>query len=162
MCCNRRALRTRSADLEQQSALTSQSVAVLAVDLDHFKAVNDTAATTWATWCSRRSRTVGCACVPEGASPGASAARSSPWCCRAPRGPMRSPWRRTYVEAVRGQPIAGASITVSIGVAASAEGAPFLYETVFREADAALYRAKSEGRDRVCTIAPGLRAPAAV
>ena len=66
------------------------------------------------------------------------------------------------VEAIRGEEIAGARITVSIGVAASPAGAPFVYESVFRDADAALYRAKSEGRDRVCPSAPERATPIAV
>ncbi|MHB8492323.1 MAG: GGDEF domain-containing protein, partial [Solirubrobacteraceae bacterium] len=53
-------------------------------------------------------------------------------------------------EAIGEAPIAGVPTTVSIGLAASAPGEPFDYESVFRRADAALYEAKRSGGDRVC------------
>ena len=44
----------------------------------------------------------------------------------------------------------GLDVTMSFGVGASQNGQPFDYPEVFQTADAALYRAKREGRDRVC------------
>ena len=38
---------------------------------------------------------------------------------------------------------------MSIGVAASSDGEAFVWDDVFARADAALYRAKEDGRDRV-------------
>lgn len=51
--------------------------------------------------------------------------------------------------AFRSAPLAGVPVTVSIGVATAAAGDVFSYDALFARADAALYRAKQEGRDRV-------------
>jgi len=39
---------------------------------------------------------------------------------------------------------------MSVGVSATRPGTAWEYEPLFAAADAALYRAKAEGRDRVC------------
>jgi diguanylate cyclase (GGDEF)-like protein len=58
-------------------------------------------------------------------------------------------------EAVAAQQLAErVSITMSLGVGASAVDERFDYASVFARADAALYRAKRAGRDRVCIDAP--------
>jgi diguanylate cyclase (GGDEF)-like protein len=46
------------------------------------------------------------------------------------------------------------TVTVSIGVAALGVDGEDLFE-LLAAADAALYRAKKSGRDRVCTLPPG-------
>jgi diguanylate cyclase (GGDEF)-like protein len=63
-------------------------------------------------------------------------------------------------EAVSASPVEGLSVTMSFGVATSAPGAPFDYPSVFARADAALYAAKREGRDRVVTAGETGRDPA--
>src|ERR1019366_1137403 len=55
----------------------------------------------------------------------------------------------------------GVLVTLSIGVAASAHDERFDYTEVFAEADAALYRAKREGRNRVCLAGGTESVPAA-
>ena len=52
-------------------------------------------------------------------------------------------------NAIRGQPVAGLAVTVSVGAACCAAGSRFDYERLFEAADAALLAAKAEGRDRV-------------
>ncbi|WP_445321511.1 GGDEF domain-containing protein [Novosphingobium sp. MBES04] len=54
-------------------------------------------------------------------------------------------------------PIPGLAMTVSIGVCPAIPGEVF--RDLYRKADAALYRAKHEGRDRVVVAAPGNDAP---
>jgi diguanylate cyclase (GGDEF)-like protein len=44
----------------------------------------------------------------------------------------------------------GVAVTMSLGVCASSRGEPFDYGSVFARADAAMYEAKRNGRDRVC------------
>ena len=56
--------------------------------------------------------------------------------------------------AVGAEPIVGLDLTVSVGIAASARGTAFVWDDVFNRADAALYRAKADGRDRVAVAAP--------
>ena len=46
--------------------------------------------------------------------------------------------------------MAGVEVTVSLGVAGTRRGTAFVWEDLFARADAALYRAKADGRDRVC------------
>jgi diguanylate cyclase (GGDEF)-like protein len=147
---NRKALVTRAAELAQQTALTRRPVGVVVGDLDHFKAVNDTAghqvgdavlrdvAFRWRL--SLRAYEMAYRLGGEEflvLLPGATAAEAEEVAGR-----LR--------EAVCAAPISGQSVTMSFGVAASADGEAFDFDALFARADAALYRAKDGGRDRVC------------
>ncbi len=147
---NRSALRARVAETEARSVLSAEQVAVIIGDVDHFKAIND-----------RYGHAAGDAVLVE-------VAYRMRKCLRAFESAYRiggeefaillpgidQPEAIAVAErlrlAVRDAAVNGLAITMSFGVVATAPDEPFSYETVFASADAALYRAKQTGRDRVC------------
>jgi len=147
---NRKALVTRAAELAQQTRLTRKPVGVVVGDLDHFKAVNDTAghqvgdavlrdvAFRWRL--SLRAYEMAYRLGGEEflvLLPGATAAEAEE---------VAERLRRSICAA----PIAGQDVTMSFGVAASVDGEAFDFDALYARADVALYRAKRSGRDRVC------------
>lgn len=158
---NRKALVSRAAELAQQTRLTRRPVGVVLGDLDHFKAVNDSAghqvgdavlrdvAFRWRL--SLRAYEMAYRLGGEEflvLLPGATAAEAEEVAER-----LRA--------AVCAAPVAGQQVTMSFGVAASAEGEPFDFDALYARADVALYRAKRGGRDRVCG-GPGEPGPALI
>jgi diguanylate cyclase (GGDEF)-like protein len=146
---NRSALTNRVGEIEHQSLLTGEPVAVIVMDLDWFKLVNDnhghaTGDRVLQDLAYRLRKELRAydlvyrlggeefVLLLLGATPQASLVTAEKICA-----------------AVAGAPMAGLDVTVSIGVAASAPGTPFVWDDVFARADAALYRAKAAGRDRV-------------
>ena len=145
---NRKALRTRAAELTQAASGRDEPVAVVVADLDHFKAINDecghAAGDRVLAGVADRIRTsvrlldsvfrIGgeeFVVLLVGASADAAAVGER----------IRA--------AVSSEPIAGVPVTVSIGVAVSPAGDRFDYEALFAAADGALRRAKASGRDQV-------------
>jgi diguanylate cyclase (GGDEF)-like protein len=147
---NRKALMDRFAELGEQAALTDGWVSLVACDLDHFKAVNDEhghergdAVLKDAAYVIRRTlRSFELVYRMGGEEflivlPGADLADARLLAERV---------REAVAEASAG----GLAVTVSAGVA-SAQGADVVFEPLFRRADEALYRAKSDGRN--CVVA---------
>jgi diguanylate cyclase (GGDEF)-like protein len=158
---NRKALVTRAAELAQQTELTKRPVGLVLGDLDHFKKVNDTAghqvgdavlrdvAFRWRL--SLRAYEMAYRLGGEEflvLLPGATIEEAAEVAER-----LRS--------SVGAAPVSGQSLTMSFGVAASADGEAFDFDALYARADAALYAAKRGGRDRVCGGPSGPGAAAA-
>ncbi|HMJ32678.1 MAG TPA: GGDEF domain-containing protein [Baekduia sp.] len=147
---NRKALVTRAAELAQQTELTRRPVGVVLGDLDHFKRVNDGAG-----------HQVGDAVLRDVAFRWRLSLRAYEMAYRLGGEEFLVLLPGATVEeaeevaerlraSVGAAPIAGQSVTMSFGVAASADGEAFDFDTLYASADAALYAAKRGGRDRVC------------
>ena len=148
---NRNALDNRVAELAQQSALTGESIGIIVGDLDHFKRVNDTLGHSTgdvvlrevAYQLRKQLRAFDLAYRLGGEEflillPGSDLAQSAELAEQLRAG-------------IAGDSVAGGlNVTMSFGVGASRRGEHFDYATVFKSADAALYRAKRKGRDQVC------------
>ena len=148
---NRRALDQRLEELRALAAVGDQSIAAIAADIDHFKRVNDehghargdAVLAQVAQRLRGRLRAFDLAYRVGGEEflvllPGASADEAAALA-------------EGLRDAIGSDPIAGLSITVSFGVAATGGGA-FDGEGLLADADRALYAAKAAGRDRVATV----------
>ena len=146
---NRTALVNRTAEIEFQSRLTGEPVAVILLDLDRFKLVNDT-----------RGHATGDTVLREVAYRLRKQLRAYDLVYRLGGEefvvlllggtPTATSVTAEQLRAcVAADPIVGLDLSVSIGVASSTPGTPFVWDDVFNRADAALYRAKADGRDRV-------------
>lgn len=148
---NRRALATRADELTQQSELTGQPVGLIVADLDRFKSVNDalghaggdTVLKDVAGRLRDQMRAFDLAYRIGGEEflvlvPGAGVDESAA---------LAEELRKT----VEGRALSGLDLTISIGLSASEPGSRFDYDQVFADADQALYRAKRQGRNRVCS-----------
>jgi diguanylate cyclase (GGDEF)-like protein len=161
---NRKALDARIHELTLQSAVVNEPIGLIVADLDHFKEINDTgghnagdrALADVSTLIRRQLRAFDLAYRLGGEEflilvPGSDLQQTAGLAERVRDG-------------VGSHEVAGGlHVTMSLGVTATAPGVTFDYAHLFDEADAALYRAKREGRNRVRTArteAPAPRAPA--
>jgi diguanylate cyclase (GGDEF)-like protein len=152
---NRKALSTRVGELAQLSELTGESVGIIVGDLDHFKEINDT-----------RGHSVGDVVLKEVAYQMRKQLRAFDLAYRLggeeflillPGSDLKqsAELAEQLRDAIAANSVAGGvAVTMSFGVGASHQGEPFDYAEVFQAADAALYRAKRNGRDQVCLTEP--------
>lgn len=145
---NRAALKRRVAELTVQSRLNRQPVGVVALDIDHFKVVNDSHGHQFgdavlkdvAYRLRRELRAYDLAYRLGGEEfvvlvPGATGSE------------LHEVAERLRL-AVSSEPVAQTTVTISAGIAHST--GEFDFDEVYSAADAALYEAKRQGRDRVC------------
>jgi diguanylate cyclase (GGDEF)-like protein len=148
---NRSALAARASELAHQSRLTGRPVAMIVLDIDRFKSVNDRfghgtgdrVLTDLAYRMRAQLRAFDLAYRLGGEEflvllPGTEQHQATRLAER-------------IAQAIREEPVAGVEVTLSAGVAASPDGTPFDFDDVFAAADAALYAAKDAGRDCVRT-----------
>lgn len=148
---NRVALQARATELQLHAAASADRVGMIVADIDHFGRVNTeaghAAGDAVLVEVARRLRAeVGTAgtvfrfggeefvVLLQSASPGTAVE-----------------WAKRLREAICFAPIDGFDITGSFGVAVSDPQTGFRYRALFAQADSALYRAKTLGRDRVCS-----------
>jgi diguanylate cyclase (GGDEF)-like protein len=160
---NRNALSVRVQEIAQQSAVTNEPVGLVIGDIDHFKDINDT-----------HGHSVGDTALKEVAYMLRKQLRAFDLAYRLggeeflillPGSDIRN--AENLAERLRArvgseQVAGGIAVTMSFGVGASSRDEAFDYAAVFARADAALYEAKRNGRDRVCLAEPSeARVPAA-
>lgn len=152
---NRSALEARANELEQQSKITGEPVALIVADLDDFKWVNDS-----------HGHARGDAVLKEVAYLVRKCLRAFDLAYRlggdellvlVPGADLKvaEVVAESLHATVGTEPLAGGvRVTMSCGVSASRRGETFDFDAVFRSADAALYEAKRCGGDRVRSDAP--------
>ncbi|MFN8090774.1 MAG: diguanylate cyclase [Vicinamibacteria bacterium] len=153
---NRRALQTRAEEEWRRAARSGTGLAVVMLDVDHFKAYNDTAGHLAGDECLRQ---VADALRRFAQRPADLVARygGEEFACLLPglgrdeAGAHAGRLREAIEELALPHPKSpiGPHVTVSIGVAWAPAAAHGDWRAVLAAADAALYRAKQSGRNRI-------------
>ncbi|MDO9353222.1 MAG: GGDEF domain-containing protein, partial [Solirubrobacteraceae bacterium] len=157
---NRVALQARATELQLQAATSPDRVGMIVLDLDHMSRIN-----------AEYGRIVGDAVLVEvsgrlRAEVGNAGAvfrfggEEFVVLLQSATPGTAVEWAKRLREAICFAPVEGVDVTASLGVAVSGSGAGFAYRSLFVEADAALYRAKTLGRDRVCSAVDAYDDPA--
>ena len=154
---NRRAVMARLADELARSARRYDQVAVLMIDIDDFKAINDRfghahgdrVIEAVAQCVDHETRADDMAGRIGGEEFLVVAPRTDPVGAKLLAERIRRAIRESRVESPAGQPI---QVTVSVGAAVSAAGE--LSDQLLAHADGALYQSKADGKDRVTTWEP--------
>jgi diguanylate cyclase (GGDEF)-like protein len=146
---NRSALTRRAEELREQSEVSGDPIALIVIDVDRFKDINDSAGhmagdrvlQDLAYLIRKELRAYDLAYRLGGEE----------FIVLLPGGDSEQAFElaETLRESVAGAPLGeGLKVTICCGIAASRSGSPFCFDTLFEEADAAMYQAKSDGRNR--------------
>lgn len=158
---NRAGLRNRTLELAQHSEYTAEPVGVIVADIDHFKRIND-----------RFGHATGDAVLKDIAYVMRKELRAFDLAYRIggeeflvllPGANIHDSedFARDLHRVIGAAPRGGQPVTMSFGVAASNYGDVFDYDAIFAAADAALYRAKNDGRNLVRVADPSEASAAA-
>jgi diguanylate cyclase (GGDEF)-like protein len=122
---------------------------LMLIDIDHFKAVNDRLGHEAGDQVLRAVANVIQRCRPQDSL--AVRLGGEEFALLVPRSAYEQCRPEMVLEAVRSEPMPqGSSVTVSIGYADGSVISEENWKRLYRLADAALYRAKADGRDRSC------------
>jgi diguanylate cyclase (GGDEF)-like protein len=158
---NKRYLEERLAEEENVALRTGTPVALVLADIDHFKLVNDAYGHQAGDRVLREVAGVIRACLRNYDVPcrygGEEFGLLLPMTARARAGAVAERIRAELKAHRFPGALAGLRITASFGVADLPAASVSSREELLQAADRALYRAKSEGRDRTCVAEEGLR-----
>jgi diguanylate cyclase (GGDEF)-like protein len=153
-CLNRRALESRLSREWRQAKRRSSTLAVLEIDVDHFKQINDTHGHPVGDMVLRQLGEVMCATARE--TDAVARMGGDEFVVLLPD--TASMGAMTFAERLRknvderqfGDPAAPLPITISVGVVVAKGSDPINPTDLLERADRALYKAKSAGRNRIC------------
>ncbi len=149
---NRAALDRRFATALEQARRYRRPLSIVMLDIDHFKRINDDFGHQMGDRVLRDFAALLDDCLRGSDAVGRWGGEEFLILCPETSGPQAVQFAERLCEQARAFPFAtGISQTLSAGVAElSPSDTP---DSLLRRADAALYRAKHEGRDRVCWLA---------